>query len=100
MRKKFMATVTAATLTVGALATLTTPASASDGPGSLCTTADATPVYANRDFTGYLFTLSAGRGFRAHELWGNDSGVIGYFGHGSERPDRDGYVRGQHLPGC
>lgn len=100
MRKKFGATVTAAMLTVGALATLATPASASDAPGWLCTTVDATPVYANRDFTGYLFTLSAGRGFRAHEGWGVNSTVIGYFGHGAEHPDRDGYVRAQHLFGC
>jgi len=97
MRNKFLA---AAVLVAGTLAVLATPASASEGPGSLCTTVDPTPVYANRDFTGYLFTLSAGRGFRAHSAWGEDSTLLGAYGHGAERPDRDGYVRGQHLLGC
>jgi len=94
-------TLLAAILAAGALTGLAAaPASASDGPGSLCTTADPTPVYANRDFTGYLFTLSAGRGFRAHSAWGVDNTLLGAYGHGAERPDRDGYVRGHHLLGC
>lgn len=96
MRKNLLAAV----LSAGALVVLAAPAGASDGPGSLCTTADPTPVYANRDFTGYLFTLGAGRGFRAHSAWGVDSTLVGAYGHGAERPDRDGYVRGQHLLGC
>jgi hypothetical protein len=100
MRKRFGTAAAAVVFAGGALVTLATPASASEAPGWLCTTADATPVYANRDFTGYLFTLSGGRGFRAHMAWGEDSTVLGYHGHGAERPDRDGYVRPQHLPGC
>jgi hypothetical protein len=93
-------TLLAALLAAGAIAVPAPSASASDAPGSLCTTADPTPVYANRDFTGYLFTLSAGRGFRAHSAWGVDNTLLGAHGHGAERPDRDGYVRGHHLVGC
>jgi hypothetical protein len=98
MRKKFGISVAAALLAVGTAAAVQTPASASDG--WLCTTADPTPVYANQDFTGYLFTLSAGRGFRAYMVWGVDSTKIGFYGHGAEHPERNGYVRAQHVPGC
>jgi hypothetical protein len=97
MRKKFGTAVAAAVLAGGAMAVVVTPASASDAPGVLCMTVDPTPVYANRDFTGYLFTLSPGRGFRAHMSWGEDSTVLGHYGHGAERPDRDGYIRGFHT---
>jgi len=100
MRKTFGAAIAAVAMAGAAMTVLATPASASDAPGWLCMTADATPVYANRDFTGYLFTLSGGRGFRVHELWGNESGVIGYLGHGAENPGRDGFVRAQHITGC
>lgn len=97
MRNKLLAAVL---LSAGALAVSAAPAGAVEGPGSLCLTAHPTPVYANPDFTGYLFTLSPGRGFRAHSGWGEDSTLLGAYGHGAERPDRDGYVRGHHLPGC
>lgn len=97
MRKRIGTAAAAAVFAAGALVTLATPASASDAPGWVCTTVDATPVYANRDFTAYLFTLSGGRGFRVHEMWGNESGTLGYLGHGAERPDRDGFVRPQHV---
>lgn len=93
MRKNLLAAV----LTAGALAVLAPSASASEGPGALCTTIDPTPVYAHSDFSAYLFTLSPGRGFRAHTLWGEDDRLVRGYGHGAERPDRDGYVRGHHL---
>lgn len=72
-------------------------ANASDAPGWVCITRDATPVYAYSDFTAYLFTLSPGRGFRVHYAYGGTGITSGAYGHGAERPDRDGFIRYEHL---
>ena len=78
------------------------PAPASADDGWLCTTRDATPVYAsmsNGNYDGYLFTLSPGRGFRAYSVEASvvEDTVIwsAHYGHGAERPDRNGYVRSE-----
>jgi len=90
---------TTAALLVSAAACLVavSPASASTASDDLCMTVDATPAYQHSDFTGYLFTLSAGRGFRYSGLEGVDSTITGYYGHGAEHPDREVWVRAQHL---
>ena len=102
MRKKILTGVAAVALATGAAIAVTGPASADDG--WLCTTRDATPVYAtmsNGNFSDYLFTLSPGRGFRAYSV---EASVVedtllwsAHYGHGAERPDRNGYVRSEHL---
>lgn len=95
MKKRYPATALAA---LAVAAVLVAPAAqASDAPGHLCHTVDATPVYAYSDFTSYLFTLSPGRGFRVHQGVASDNTLIKAYGHGAERPDRDGWVRGHHL---
>jgi len=97
VKKRYLA----ATLTALALAVATVgvapAAHASDAPGTLCYTIDATPVYAYSNFTSYLFTLSPGRGFRLHGGEMLDNTLVKGYGHGAERPDRDGWVRGFHL---
>lgn len=102
MRKKILTGVAAVALATGAAVAVTGPASADDG--WLCTTRDATPVYAtmsNGNFSDYLFTLSPGRGFRAYSAEASvvEDTVIwsAHYGHGAERPDRNGYVRSEHL---
>jgi len=102
VRKKILTGVAAVALATGAAIAVTGPASADDG--WLCTTRDATPVYAtmsNGNFSDYLFTLSPGRGFRAYSV---EASVVedtvlwsAHYGHGAERPDRNGYVRSEHL---
>ncbi len=89
---------TLAALAVGAALVVVAPtaAHASEG-GWLCSTRDATPVYAYSDFTAWLFTLSPGRGFRVHVAEGIDATWIKFKGHGAERPDRDGWVRAHHI---
>ncbi|HWM02659.1 MAG TPA: hypothetical protein VNP92_10025 [Actinophytocola sp.] len=102
MRKKIVTTIAATALAAGAVIAITGPAGADDG--WLCTTRDATPVYAtmsNGNFSDYLFTLSPGRGFRAYRVEGSvvDDTLVwsAHYGHGAERPDRNGYVRSEHL---
>jgi hypothetical protein len=102
VRKKILTGVAAVALATGAAVAVTGPASADDG--WLCTTRDATPVYAtmsNGNFSDYLFTLSPGRGFRAYSVEASvvEDTVIwsAHYGHGAERPDRNGYVRSEHL---
>lgn len=102
MRKKILTGVAAVALATGAAIAVTGPASADDG--WLCTTRDATPVYAtmsNGNFSDYLFTLSPGRGFRAYHVEASvvENTVIwsAHYGHGAERPDRNAYVRSEHL---
>ncbi|MGH3879725.1 MAG: hypothetical protein ACRDSK_22080 [Actinophytocola sp.] len=102
MRKKIAASVAAVALAAGAAVVLSGSASADDG--WLCTTRDATPVYAtmnNGQFSDYLFTLSPGRGFRAYhvEAYVVEDTVVwsAHYGHGAERPDRNAYVRSEHL---
>ena len=90
---------TAATLLVSTAACLiaVTPASASTASDDLCMTIDPTPAYEYSNFTGYVFTLSAGRGFRFSVITGTDQGVVSYRGHGAEHPDHEVWVRAQHL---
>jgi hypothetical protein len=102
VRKKIVTTIAATALAAGAAVVITGPASADDG--WLCTTRDATPVYAsmsNGNFDGYLFTLSPGRGFRAYSVEASqvDDTVLwsAHYGHGAEHPERNGYVRSEHL---
>ena len=97
MRSKIGKVLATVALTAATLPMLATAANASDAPGWVCITRDPTPVYAYDNFTAYLFTLSPGRGFRVHFAMGNQWGTYGAYGHGAERPDRDGYVRYQHL---
>jgi hypothetical protein len=102
VRKKIVTTIAATALAAGAAIAITGPASADDG--WLCTTRDATPVYAsmsNGNFDGYLFTLSPGRGFRAYSVEASvvENTVLwsAHHGHGAEHPERNGYVRSEHL---
>jgi len=51
--------------------------------------------------TGYLFTLSGGRGFRAIDaLYSDNFGRYWVYGHGAEHPDRDGFVLMDHTDCC
>jgi hypothetical protein len=86
-------------IAAGVATMLVAPAAAhaSDTGGWLCSTRDATPVYAYSNFTSYLFTLSPGRGFRVHIAEGVDATWTKFYGHGAERPGRDGWVRAQHI---
>ncbi len=101
MRKKIVTTIAATALAAGTAVVISGSASADDG--WLCTTRDATPVYAsvsNGNYDGYLFTLSPGRGFRAYEIRGGSGDVptwAAYYGHGAEHPERNGFVRDVHL---
>ncbi|HEV7647766.1 MAG TPA: hypothetical protein VGP26_06380 [Actinophytocola sp.] len=101
MRKKIVTGIAATALAAGAAIAVTNSASADDG--WLCMTRDATPVYAsvsNGNYDGYLFTLSAGRGFRAEYEEGGSGDVptwSAYYGHGAEHPERDGFVKSDHL---
>jgi hypothetical protein len=102
VRKKILTGVAAVALATGAAIAVTGPASADDG--WLCTTRDATPVYAtmsNGNFSDYLFTLSPGRGFRAYSVEASvvEDTVIwsAHYGHGAEHPERNAYVRSEHL---
>lgn len=102
MRKKILTGIAATAMAAGAVIAITGPASADDN--WLCTTRDATPVYAtmnNGHFSDYLFTLSPGRGFRAYWVEASvvEDTVIwsAHYGHGAERPDRNAYVRSEHL---
>jgi hypothetical protein len=101
VRKKIVTTIAATALAAGAAVVISGSASAEDG--WLCTTRDATPVYASvskGNYDGYLFTLSPGRGFRADYETGGSGDVptwAAYYGHGAEHPDRDGFVRAEHL---
>ena len=89
---------TTAALLVSAAACLVavSPASAS-AESDVCLTIDATPAYEYSNFTGYVFTLSAGRGFRYTEISAEDNTKIGYHGHGAEHPDHEVWVRAQHI---
>jgi hypothetical protein len=101
VRKKIVTTIAATALAAGAAVAITGSASADDS--WLCTTRDATPVYASvskGNYDGYLFTLSPGRGFRVNYMVGGGGDVPEWaaaYGHGAERPDRDGFVRDVHL---
>ncbi len=102
MRKKILTGVAAVALAAGAAVVVSGPASADDG--WLCITRDATPVYAtmsNGNFSDYLYTLDAGRGFRAYRVEASvvEDTVIwsAHYGHGADRPERNDYVRSEHL---
>ena len=88
---------TAATLLVSTAACLIAVSPAASADSYVCLTVDPTPAYEYSDFTGYVFTLSAGRGFRVDGLHGEDNTIIGYYGHGAEHPDHEVWVRAQHL---
>lgn len=100
MTKKLAAFAAAFTVTVsGVTAVTAVPASADDG--ILCSTTENAPFYAGVDNSGgtdYLFTLSAGRGFRY-----NGSGAFDIYyrfwisGHGAEHPDVEGWVLASHT---
>jgi hypothetical protein len=99
MKKKLAAFAAALAVTAGGVtATTALPASADD---TLCMTTENAPFYAGRDNSGgtnYLFTLSAGRGFRY-----NHNGAFDIYyrfwisGHGAEHPDVEGWVLASHT---
>jgi hypothetical protein len=101
VRKKILTGIAATALAAGAAVVVTNSASA-DGDW-LCMTKDPTPVYAsvsNGNYDGYLFTLSPGRGFRVSYEVGGSGDVptwSAYYGHGAEHPDRDAFVKSDHL---
>jgi hypothetical protein len=97
VRHKIGRVLATGVLAAAALPLLATTATASDAPGWLCMTRDATPVYARINYTGYMFTLSGGRGFRVHGFTGGDDIVPGVYGHGAQHPNRDGYARRHHI---
>jgi len=99
VRTKLGAALAATALAVGATVIMANPAGADPG-GFLCMTRDATPVYAtysNGVFSDYLYTTDGGRGFRMHAASYDNEHYVWFYGHGADRPDRDGYVRGEHL---
>lgn len=97
MRRKTKIATGLAALAMAAVTVPLAVAAHADPGGWLCSTRDAAPVYANGDFTGYLYTVEANRGFRVHQASGTDAGWVKFYGHGADRPDRDGWVRAQHI---
>jgi len=101
VRKKILTGLAASALAAGAAVAITGSASADES--YVCMTKDPTPVYAsvsNGNYDGYLFTLSPGRGFRVYYQTGGGGNVpdwSAFYGHGAERPDRDGFVKDVHL---
>ncbi len=97
--KKTLFTIAAAVAVSAAVLTVAGPASADDP--YLCMTTENAPFYAGIDSTGgvsYLFTLSAGRGFRTNGHFLNDAlGRDWMSGHGAEHPDREGWVLLDHT---
>ncbi|MDI1463259.1 hypothetical protein QEZ54_19950 [Catellatospora sp. KI3] len=95
--KRTLATAAAMLMATVAATASATPAHAD----VLCMTVENAPFYASIDGyggTGYLFTLSPGRGFRA-DGWGyNDAyGRNWIRGHGAEHPDRTGWTLHSHT---
>jgi hypothetical protein len=101
VRKKIAGGIAAVALAAGAVTILSGSANADDS--WTCITKDPTPVYASvskGNYDGYLFTLSPGRGFRVYYAEGGSGDVPTWsasYGHGAERPDRDGFVKSDHL---
>ncbi len=97
--KKKLFSIAAATAVAGLCLGVTGSASAEDG--FLCNTTASAPFYAGMDSgggTSYLFTLSAGRGFRASGVGRDDAYEREWIqGHGAEHPDREGWVLRDHT---
>lgn len=97
MKKPLFTIAAAVAISVGAL-TVAGPASADPNE---CQTTESAPFYADWDASGgvsYLFTLSAGRGFRSNGSYLFDSlGRQWISGHGAEHPDREGWVIQSHT---
>ncbi len=96
--KKKLFTITAAFAIAGGIMSAG-PASAEDG--YLCMTTENAPFYTSfngEGGVGYLFTLSAGRGFRTNGTGGGDYYDRAWIGgHGAEHPDREGYTLQSHT---
>jgi hypothetical protein len=98
VKKKLFGLAAACAVAVGAL---TAVGAGTASAAVLCDTTENAPFYAGFGAgggTSYLFTLSAGRGFRAaEELYGDTYGREWVYGHGAEHPDVDGWVLKDHT---
>ena len=98
VKKKLFGLAAACAVAVGAFTAAGTGTASAD---VLCNTTENAPFYAYVGVDGgssYLFTLSAGRGFRAAEfIRGDTYGREWIYGHGAEHPDVLGWVLKDHT---
>jgi hypothetical protein len=91
MKRNFVRVLTAVAIGVTGVAVAATPAAASEIGGSVCVTNQSTWLR-DMPWGSVLRTLSPGRGFRVHSIYGGSDIQTWYYGHGAEAPGQDGWI--------
>ncbi|RLK09751.1 hypothetical protein DER29_6313 [Micromonospora sp. M71_S20] len=91
MKRKVVRVLAVMAVVAAGSAVASTPAAASDGPGDICVTNQATWLR-DQPWGDVLRTLSPGRGFRVHSIYGGSDIQTWYYGHGAEAPGQDGWI--------
>jgi hypothetical protein len=91
MKRKLVRALTVAAIVVAGTAVAATPTHASETGGPVCIINQATWLR-DMPWGGVLRTLSPGRGFRVHSVYGGSDIQTWYYGHGAEATWQDGWI--------
>ncbi|WP_416903019.1 hypothetical protein [Micromonospora echinospora] len=91
MKRNVVRVLAVMTVLATGTAVASTPAAASDTPGDICVTNQSTWLR-DQPWGNVLRTLSPGRGFRVHSMYGGSDIQTWYYGHGAEAPGQDGWI--------